>query len=131
MARQPRVEYPGACYHVMSRGNGGADIFLKEPDFRLYLDTLEEACERAQLRIHAYVLMRNHYHMLLETPNGNLVDGMRWLQQTFTQRYNARHRRFGHVFQGRYKAQIIEPENSEDYFRKVVGLGIRAFILSP
>lgn len=104
---------------MISRGNGGADVFLGEPDYRLYLETLAEACERAELRIHAFVLMRNHYHLLMETPNGNLIDGMRWLQQTFTQRYNARHNRFGHVYQGRYKAQIIDVERSEDYFRKV------------
>jgi putative transposase len=112
VARKPRIEFPGASYHVMSRGNGGADIFCGDKDRRLFLDTLGESCQRSDWEIHAYVLMRNHYHFLLVTPQGNLVDGMKWFQGTFTQRFNAVHRRRGHLFQGRYRAQNIEPPPS-------------------
>ena len=115
MPRKPRIEYAGAVYHVMSRGNGGHSIFVDDVDRRTYLDTLGEACERCGWRIHAYVLMGNHYHLLLETPEPNLVTGMKWLQGTFTQRFNARHQRWGHLFQGRYKALPIHAE-SEGYW---------------
>ncbi|NOY00537.1 MAG: hypothetical protein GXP30_12490, partial [Verrucomicrobia bacterium] len=83
------------------------------------LQTLAEAAERTAWEIHAYVLMRNHYHFLLVTPNGNLVDGMKWFQGTFTQRINARHHWRGHLFQGRYKAQNIDRVESEGYFLTV------------
>ena len=118
MARALRIEYPGATYHVMCRGNGGSDIFLDDKDRTRFLDTLAEACERTGWVIHAYVLMPNHYHMLLETPEANLVSGMKWFQQTYTQRFNGRHKRWGHVYQGRYKALIMDPEEP-DYFNRV------------
>ena len=110
MPRKPRVEYAGAVYHVMCRGSGGQAIYLDDADHHTYLDTLEEACERCGWRIHAYVLMNNHYHLLLETPEPTLVAGMKWLQGTYTQRFNARHRRWGHLFQGRYKAIPVQAE---------------------
>ena len=110
MPRKPRVEYSGAVYHVMCRGNGGQEIFADDLDRRMFLDTLDEVCERCGWRIHAYVLMGNHYHVLLETPEPNLVVGMKWLQGTYTQRYNARHRRWGHLFQGRYKALPVHAD---------------------
>ncbi len=74
----------------------------------MWLKTLAEACEKTGWRIHAYVLMGNHYHLLVETPEGNLVVGMKWLQGTYTQRYNSRHKKFGHLFQGRYKALLVD-----------------------
>jgi REP element-mobilizing transposase RayT len=83
----------------------------------MFLDTLGEACSRTGWRIHAYVLMGNHYHLLLETPEANLVDGMRWLQGTYTKRFNVRHKLWGHLLQGRYKALVIDPQ--QDYFRTV------------
>jgi len=98
------MEYAGAVYHVMSRGNAGQAIFVIDEDRRLFLETLGEACERCGWRVHAYVLMDNHYHLLIETPEPNLVAGMKWLQGTYTQRFNRRHGRCGHLFQGRYKA---------------------------
>ena len=110
MPRKPRVEYSGAVYHVMCRGNGGQAIFADDLDRGMFLDVLDEVCERCGWRIHAYVLMGNHYHVLLETPEPNLVAGMKWLQGTYTQRYNARHRRWGHLFQGRYKALPVHAE---------------------
>lgn len=117
MGRAPRIEYSGALYHVMSRGNRQEDIFLDDQDHRLFLDTLDEACGRTGWIVHSYVLMRNHYHLLLETPEPNLVDGMRWLQGTYTKRFNGRHKQWGHLLQGRYKALPISPDG--DYFRTV------------
>jgi putative transposase len=125
MPRALRVEYEGACYHVMCRGNRGAAVFSEEADYALWLKTLGEACERSQLIVHAYCVMNTHYHLLLETPKGNLVAGMKWLQGTFTQRYNAMHGEWGHLFQGRYKAKIVDHDPA--YF-KTAGLYI---LLNP
>jgi putative transposase len=108
MARQIRIEYDGAAYHVMARGNQGQVIFADDLDRKVWLETLAEACEKTGWRIHAYVMMGNHYHLLAETPEGNLVAGMKWLQGTYTQRYNSRHSVFGHLFQGRYKALVVD-----------------------
>jgi len=94
----------------MCRGNGGQAIFADDPDRRMFLDALGEVCGRCGWRIHAYVLMGNHYHLLLETPEPNLVAGMKWFQGTYTQRFNVRHRRWGHLFQGRYKALPVHAE---------------------
>ena len=91
MARKVRIEFPGAVYHVMARGNQGQAIFRSDWDRRMFLDTLDEGCGKAGWRVHAYVLMGNHYHLLLETPEGNLVAGMKWLQGTYTQRFNSQH----------------------------------------
>ena len=108
MARPIRIQYPGAVYHVMARGNHGQAIFQDDADRQRFLETLGEACEKTGWRIHAYVLMGNHYHLLVETPEGNLVAGMKWVQGAYTQRYNGRHKLFGHLFQGRYKAVPVE-----------------------
>jgi putative transposase len=118
MARQIRIEYPGAVYHVMARGNRKGLIFLDNKDRYRFLDTLADVCARTGFKIHAYVLMPNHYHLLLETPEANLVTGMHWLQSTYTIRFNLRHKLVGHLFQGRYKAI---PVDSEDplYFRMI------------
>ncbi len=110
MARPIRVEYAGAVYHIMGRGNQGRAICLDEGDRKMWLATLGEACGRTGWRIHAWVLMVNHFHLLLETPEANLVAGMKWLQGTYTQRYNARHRKRGHLFQGRYRAVPVETQ---------------------
>jgi putative transposase len=119
MARPLRIEYAGAVYHVMARGNQGQTIYRDDKDRQRFLETLGEACEKTGWRVHAYVLMRNHYHLLVETPEGNLVAGMKWLQGTYTQRHNSRHKVFGHLFQGRYKAVVIDGQ-SPAYF-EVVG----------
>jgi len=113
MPRKPRIQYAGAVYHVMCRGNGGQEIYKDDSDRQIFLETLGEACGRCGWKIHAYVLMGNHYHFLLETPESNLVTGMKWFQGTYTQRYNARHRRWGHLFQGRYKALLIHAEETK------------------
>lgn len=122
MSRALRVEYPGAHYHAMCRGNNGQEIFLDDDGRRLFLSTLDEVCVQTGWLIHAYVLMSNHYHLLLETPEANLVAGMKWFQGAYTQRFNAMFRRRGHLFQGRYKAIPIATDPQDgglEYFREV------------
>jgi len=102
----------------MSRGNRQDAIFLDARDCEMFLDTLDEACGRTGWQIHAFVLMGNHYHLLLETPEANLVAGMKWLQGTYTQRFNSRHKQWGHLLQGRYKALLVDG-SSGDYFPTV------------
>ena len=97
MPRAMRVEYPGAIYHVMDRG-----------DRQDLLKTLAEACRKTDWQVHAYCLMRNHFHLVVETPSANLVEGMRWFLSAYTIRLNHRQKLFGHVFSGRYKALIVE-----------------------
>lgn len=118
MARRPRLEYAGAVYHVMDRGDRGEDIFADHEDRQRFLRTLGQACERTGWRVHSFVLMRNHYHLLLETPEPNLTRGMHWLQTTYTVRHNRRHNLHGHLFQGRYKAIPVEVE-ADEYFATV------------
>jgi REP element-mobilizing transposase RayT len=118
MARPIRVEFGGAVYHVMARGNQGRKIYADDGDRQMWLATLVEAWRRTGWRIHAWVLMGNHYHLLLETPEPNLVLGMKWLQGTYTQRYNARHHLRGHLFQGRYRAVPVETADGQ-YFQAV------------
>ena len=108
MPRKLRLEFPGAMYHVMSRGDQREDIFLCDVDRYDFLKTLAEACRKTGWQVHALCLMRNHYHLVLETPNANLVAGMAWLQSTYTIRLNNRHKLSGHVLSGRYKAQLVE-----------------------
>ena len=108
MPRQLRLQYPGAMYHLMSRGNRLERIFLNDVDRQDFLKTLAEACQKTGWQVHAYCLMPNHYHLVVETPEANLVAGMAWLQSTYTIRFNHRHQLFGHVFSGRYKSQLVE-----------------------
>ena len=110
MARKTRIEYPGAFYHVLDRGDRREAIYGDDEDRRAFLGTLEEACQRTGWRVHAYVLMSNHYHLMVETPEPNLVAGMHWFQATWTMRFNCRRRLRGHVLQGRYKAVIVDPD---------------------
>src|SRR5215218_4456327 len=92
----------------MARGNRREAIFRGDQDRQLFLKTLGEACARSGWRIHAWVLMSNHYHLLLETPEANLVAGMQWLQNTYTRRFNTRHRAWGRLFGDRYKAVPVK-----------------------
>lgn len=108
MARGIRVEYPGAFYHVMARGNRREHIFRDDRDRRFFCQTLAEACQRTGWKVHAWVLMSNHYHLMIETPEANLVTGMTWLQNTYTRRFNSRHRLWGRLFGDRYKAILCE-----------------------
>jgi REP element-mobilizing transposase RayT len=115
MPRQLRIEYPGAFYHVMARGNRKARIFLDDVDRRFFLGALGEACAMAGWRVHAWVLMGNHYHLVIETPQPNLVAGMQWLQNTYTRRFNVRHRLWGRLFGDRYKAVPVEGRSGDYY----------------
>ena len=110
MVRPLRIEYPGAVYHVTSRGNDRKDIFKDDQDRESFLHTLHRVNERYNWICHAYCLMGNHYHVLIETPEGNLSIGMQQLNGLYTQGFNKRHRRTGHLFQGRYKAVLIQKE---------------------
>jgi len=110
MARPLRIEFPGALYHVTSRGDTKAKIYFDDDDRKQFLNTLGEVCTRFNWVIHAYCLMDNHYHLLLETPDSNLSLGMRQLNGVYTQRFNRTHDRVGHVYQGRFKAIIVQKE---------------------
>jgi REP element-mobilizing transposase RayT len=103
MPRSLRIEFPGAFYHVMARGNRRETIFHDDDDRRFFLATLSEACAMTGWRVHAWVLMGNHYHLFIQTPEANLVAGMSWLQNTVTRRYNVRHMAWGRLFGDRYK----------------------------
>jgi REP element-mobilizing transposase RayT len=111
MARPLRLEFHGALYHVTSRGDGQEDIYLDNEDRATSVAVLEEVVKRFNWTVHAYCLMSNHYHLLVETPDGNLAQGMRQFNGIYTQRFNRRHRRVGHVFQGRYKAIIVQKDS--------------------
>jgi putative transposase len=105
------MEFPGAVYHLTSRGNARQKIFLSDADRELFLDTLTQVVSRYGWICHAYCLMANHYHLLVETPRGNLAIGMRQLNGIYTQSFNRRHKRVGHLLQGRYKAILVEKES--------------------
>lgn len=111
MARPLRLEFPGAIYHLTSRGDRREPIYEDDNDRLQWLDVLSRACERYNWRVYAYCLMDNHYHVLLETADGNLSKGMRHLNGVYTQYFNRQHNRVGHVFQGRYKAILVEKES--------------------
>jgi putative transposase len=111
MARPLRIEFPGALYHVTSRGNGGQTVFLDDTDRESLIAALAEVIERMRWLCHGYCLMGNHYHLLIETPEPNLSHGMRQLGTLSAQRFNRRHGRQGHVFQGRFKAILVERDS--------------------
>ncbi len=134
MPRQLRIEYPGAIYHVMNRGDHREPIFGDDADRRRFLETLDEGCAKTDWQVHAYCLMANHFHLVVETPNANLVAGMKWFLGTYTSRFNRRHKLFGHLFSGRYKSLVVDGSGS-GYLRTVcdyVHLNpVRAKLLSP
>ena len=111
MARPLRIQYDGALYHITSRGNARKAIYRDDEDRRIFLNTLFNVNKRYNWICHAYCLMNNHYHLIIETPDGNLSKGMRQLNGVYTQTYNKRHHKVGHIFQGRYKAILIEKES--------------------
>jgi putative transposase len=112
MARKLRIQYPGAIYHVMNRGDRRESIFADDQDRLRFLETLGESCQKTRWLVHAYCLMNNHFHLVIETPQPNLVAGMKWLLGTYTSRHNRRHKEFGHLFSGRYKALIVDGSGS-------------------
>jgi REP element-mobilizing transposase RayT len=134
MPRQLRIQYPGAIYHVMNRGDRREPIFHDDTDRKKFVATLSEACVKTDWQVHAYCLMNNHFHLVLETPNASLIAGRRWFLSTYTARFNRRHKLFGHLFSGRYKSLIVDGSGS-GYLRTVcdyVHLNpVRAKLLSP
>jgi REP element-mobilizing transposase RayT len=118
MARKLRVEYEGAIYHVMNRGDRRETIFKDDPDRMLFLETLGQTCLKTDWQMHAWCLMGNHFHLVVETPKANLVAGMKWFLGTYTGRFNRRHKLFGHLFSGRYKALIVDGSGT-GYLRTV------------
>jgi REP element-mobilizing transposase RayT len=110
MARRLRIRFPGARYHVINRGNLRHDIFATAGARRSFAGVTGEACGKFGWRMHAYIVMRNHFHFALETPEPNLVAGMHWLQSTFAVRLLRFHGQHGHVFQGRYKSPVIQDD---------------------
>ncbi len=109
MARKLRLESEGGIYHVINRGNYRAAIFQQARTKQAFLKCLDEACAKTGWRVHAWCVMSNHYHLAVETPQGNLADGMRWLQGTFSVRFNRLRNERGHLFQSRYKSLAVDP----------------------
>jgi putative transposase len=134
MARRLRIQYTGAVYHVMNRGDHRERIFCDPHDRRRFLSTLGDTCRKTGWQVHSFCLMENHFHLVVETPNANLVDGMKWLLGVYTARFNRRHRQVGHLFSGRYKAQLVDGSGT-GYLKTVcdyVHLNpVRAGLLSP
>ncbi|NTW60110.1 MAG: addiction module toxin RelE [Nitrospirae bacterium] len=111
MARPLRIEYPGAVYHITSRGNEKKAVFKSDQDRTAFLNALQHVKKRYNWICHAYCLMDNHYHLLIETPDGNLALGMRQINGVYTQLFNTAHGRSGHLFQGRYKSILIQKDS--------------------
>ena len=112
------MENEGAIYHVMNRGDSREPIFREDSDRLLFLETLGEACAKTDWQVHAYCLMSNHFHLVIETPQANLVAGTKWFLGVYTSRFNRKHKLFGHLFSGRYKALIVDGSGS-GYLRTV------------
>ena len=117
MPRERRIEYEGAVYHAMARGDRRERIVVDDADRGRFEDTLQEGMERSGWVLFAWTLMSNHYHLLFKTPEANLVRGMTWLQNAWTRRFNARHQLWGHLFGGRYKAI---PVQEGDYLARLI-----------
>src|SRR6266513_1333142 len=134
MARQLRIQYEGAIYHLMNRGDRREEIVRDNVDRNRFLETLGASCLKTGWQVHAYCLMANHFHLVVETPKANLVEGMKWFLGTYTSRFNRRHKVFGHLFSGRYKALIIDGSGT-GYLKSVceyVHLNpVRARLLRP
>lgn len=127
MARPLRIEYPGALYHITSRGDRREDIYLDDEDREAWLEVLATTCERFNWVVHAYCQMSNHYHLLVETVDGNLSRGMRQLNGIYTTRFNRRHKMVGHLFQGRYRSILVQKgEHLLELSRYVVLNPVRA-----
>src|SRR6058998_3148664 len=118
VARKLRVQYPGAIYHVMNRGDRREPIFKDDADRARFLETLGQCCTKTEWQVHAWCLMNNHFHLVIQTPKANLVAGMKWFLGTYTARFNRRHKLFGHLFSGRYKALLVDG-SGHGYLRTV------------
>jgi REP element-mobilizing transposase RayT len=116
MARPLRVEYPGAFYHVINRGNAGENLFKSKRDREKFLEYIEMAADRFSIVVHIYCLMNNHYHFLLETPHPNLSKAMQWVNVSYASYYNRKRKRNGHLFQGRFKSILVQ---AEEYLKQL------------
>ncbi|MEZ5277862.1 MAG: transposase [Opitutaceae bacterium] len=132
MARKLRIEYPGAIYHVLNRGNYRRDLFETVGAAESFLKTLFETCGQYGWRIHAYVLMPNHFHLAMQTPEPTLVEGMHWLQSTLATRFNRLRGENGHLFQGRYKSLVVEDASALSRVVDYIHLNpVRSGIIAP
>ncbi len=132
MARRLRIQFPGAIYHVVNRGNYRRDLFVSAGEAQAFLAALQEAARRMGWRVHAYALMRNHYHCAVETPEPNLVEGMHWLQSTWATRFNRFRQERGHLFQGRYQSLLVEDAAALGRVVDYIHLNpVRAKIVAP
>jgi len=111
MARPLRIEFAGALYHITARGNAQQDIYLTDEDRHQFLELVQRACDRYRWHCHAYCLMSNHYHLLIETKTPTLSKGMKYINGTYTQAFNRSHKRVGHVFQGRFKGILVDKDS--------------------
>ena len=116
MARPLRIEFEGAFYHVINRGNAGADLFISRSDRERFFANLEKAVERYRIKIHTYCLMTNHYHLLIETPQANLSRAMKWINVSYAAYFNRKRKRSGHLFQGRYKSILVQ---ADEYLKQL------------
>lgn len=124
MSRPLRIQYPGAIYHITARGNGGNNIFNNSKDYLLFLEELKKTIEEYNWVCYTYCFMPNHYHLLIKTLDPNLSTGMRQLNGNYTQRYNIKHKKYGHLFQGRFKSVLVEDAS-------YLGNIIRYIVLNP
>jgi len=132
MARKLRIEFPDAIYHVLNRGNYRRDLFTTTGEAQAFVSSLGEAVAMFGWRLHAYAVMRNHYHLALQTPQANLVDGMHWLQSTFATRFNRFRKERGHLFQERYQSLLVEDAASLARLVNYIHLNpVRAGIVAP
>lgn len=131
MARPLRVEYPGAFYHVMHRGNAGEDIFISRRDRERFLEYLANTVERFEIKIHTYCLMSNHYHLLVETPHPNLSQAIKWINVSYAAYFNRKRRRKGHLFQGRFKSILVDADEYLKHLSRYIHLNpLRAEIVN-
>jgi len=130
VARPLRVEYAGAFYHVMNRGNAGGEIFVSRKDKEKFTEYFGKSVERFSIIIHTYCLMSNHYHLLIETPQPNLSQAIQWLNVSYAAYHNRKHRRSGHLFQGRFKSVLVDADEYLKHLSRYIHLNpVRAKIV--
>ncbi|MBC2712564.1 MAG: transposase [Desulfosarcina sp.] len=122
MARALRIEFEGAFYHVINRGNAGEDLFISRYDRKQFLTYLEKAVERYGIKVHTYCLMTNHYHLLVETPYANLSLAMQWINVSYAAYFNRKRNRRGHLFQGRFKALLVQADEYLKHLSRYIHL---------
>jgi len=122
MARPLRIEFPGAFYHVMNRGNTGMKIFRSERDREKFLEYVGKAVEHYDIKVHTYCLMGTHYHLLIETPHGNLSQAIKWINVSYSVYFNRKRRCFGHLFQGRFKAVLVDADEYLKHLSRYIHL---------